>query len=330
MKTKIVYVLVSSEKDMYLEQTLVSILSLKKYNPTAYVTLIVDDLTNESFIGKRNQLLGQINEKVVVSLDRNLSAKIRSRLLKTSIRNNMNDDFLYVDSDTIIFSDLSEIDNFDFEMAAVVDCHCDIKKNPYITWVEEDAKKVGNIKLLENKYFNSGVIYVKDNQNTRDFYNHWLNFYLQTHLLVNSMDQPSFNMVNNELKMINEIDGSWNCQLKFGFKFFHTTKILHILTTSQNGFNENLHFFQDEDVYKKVASQDINPYCDLDYYFSNINNGWNDQCVELVFGKELSFLNNKNILSLKNIYNNESFLLLLFKLLTYLYKLKKKIFSFFN
>jgi hypothetical protein len=37
MKTKIIYVLVSNENDCYLEQALVSIYSLRLYNPDANV-----------------------------------------------------------------------------------------------------------------------------------------------------------------------------------------------------------------------------------------------------------------------------------------------------
>lgn len=41
MKTKIIYVLVSNENDCYLEQALVSIYSLRLYNPDANLLLLV-------------------------------------------------------------------------------------------------------------------------------------------------------------------------------------------------------------------------------------------------------------------------------------------------
>ena len=40
MKTKIIYVLVSNENDCYLEQALVSIYSLRLYNPDANLLLV--------------------------------------------------------------------------------------------------------------------------------------------------------------------------------------------------------------------------------------------------------------------------------------------------
>ena len=52
MKTKIVYAVVSDETDIFLEQALLSIFSLKKYNTNAFVELVIDQETNESIIGK--------------------------------------------------------------------------------------------------------------------------------------------------------------------------------------------------------------------------------------------------------------------------------------
>lgn len=54
---KFLYVLVSNERDIYYEQTYVSILSLKHFNPTAFVHLLVDNLTFATFSGGGESLL---------------------------------------------------------------------------------------------------------------------------------------------------------------------------------------------------------------------------------------------------------------------------------
>ena len=56
MKTKIVYVVVSDETDIFLEQALLSIFSLRKHNPEAFVELVVDQITNDSISGKRSEI----------------------------------------------------------------------------------------------------------------------------------------------------------------------------------------------------------------------------------------------------------------------------------
>lgn len=48
---KFLYVLVSNERDIYYEQTYISILSLKHFNPNACVHLLVDNLTFATFAG---------------------------------------------------------------------------------------------------------------------------------------------------------------------------------------------------------------------------------------------------------------------------------------
>ena len=55
MKTKIVYVLVSSNNDIYLEQAYVSMYSVKYYMPDAHITLLTDKLTEATFIGIRKK-----------------------------------------------------------------------------------------------------------------------------------------------------------------------------------------------------------------------------------------------------------------------------------
>ena len=56
MQTKIIYVLVSSPEDIYYEQCLVSVYSLRKYHKNAEVVVLVDDATAASLTGNRSLL----------------------------------------------------------------------------------------------------------------------------------------------------------------------------------------------------------------------------------------------------------------------------------
>ena len=76
MKTKIVYVLTSSEKDIYLEQCFVSMCSLRRYNPDAYIVLLTDDLTATTFTGNRKRMIELASEIVTVTLDHSLNAPV--------------------------------------------------------------------------------------------------------------------------------------------------------------------------------------------------------------------------------------------------------------
>ena len=64
MNTKFVYAVVSDDSDIYLEQTYVSILSLRRHNKNAYVVLVIDDSTELTLNQYRSQILKQVSEKI--------------------------------------------------------------------------------------------------------------------------------------------------------------------------------------------------------------------------------------------------------------------------
>ena len=95
MGTKFLYILVSQGKDIFYEQTLVSVLSLRYHNPDAFISLLVDDGTDKNLVDFRGQIKDLVNEYKVVEYPKETSNKVRSRLLKTNMRNLIDGDFLY-------------------------------------------------------------------------------------------------------------------------------------------------------------------------------------------------------------------------------------------
>lgn len=81
MKTKIVYVVTSDETDVYLEQALLSVFSLRKHNPNAYVEFVVDQDTDATIAGKREEIMKYIDNKVVVNVPEEYNKVCRSRWL---------------------------------------------------------------------------------------------------------------------------------------------------------------------------------------------------------------------------------------------------------
>ena len=86
MKTKIVYVLASSQEDYFLEQCLISLKFLRKYNPEAYVVLVCDDTTESSLNGNRQDIKLLINELKSIQFERPVNKVERSRLMKVNLR----------------------------------------------------------------------------------------------------------------------------------------------------------------------------------------------------------------------------------------------------
>lgn len=75
--------------------------------------------------GGRSHILELVDEVVSVDVGNGFSPQQRSRILKTSARNLVNGDYLFIDCDTIVLKPIEEIDSCPAEIAAVKDCHTD-------------------------------------------------------------------------------------------------------------------------------------------------------------------------------------------------------------
>lgn len=254
MRTKIVYVLVSSEHDIYLEQAYVSMSSVRYYMPDAYIVLVTDVATAETFEGTRESKVSIANEIIKVDLDaKKYNAQKRSRLLKTSVRNYVQGDYIFIDTDTIIVKPLDDIDNISTDIAACWDTHSLAKSSPFYYMTLRDGRKLNWDIEHEEEYFNSGVIYVKDSETSRKFYELWHKNLQEGYKYGVTMDQPSFAKTNSEMgHIIRRLPDVWNCQLKYGIKYLKDAKIVHYLTTNRShNKSKQLFVLNDADVFDR-------------------------------------------------------------------------------
>lgn len=234
---KYLYVCTSSQRDLFLEQTFASIVSLKQKIPKAFVVLLIDNCTEQTLSDGRERIKDLVDELVVRNLDANLSGKVRSRILKTSMRNCVDGDFLYIDSDTVILEDLSEIENVPCDLGGVQDSHVSLSKNPMLQKKNhlKELSKLNSDKafLTCEIYINSGVLFVRDVPKNRDFFRLWNKYYLEFLKKENiSQDQPTLALVNYLMGFpIYELNGKWNCQLNYGASFYWKVKILHYFSS---------------------------------------------------------------------------------------------------
>jgi lipopolysaccharide biosynthesis glycosyltransferase len=231
---KYLYVLASDDSDYYLEQTLMSITSLRMHAPSAFVSLLMDDVTEKALIDKRKNILELVNEVKIIEIDSQFNKKARSRWLKTSMRQHIEGDFLYIDGDTIICEDLKEVENFDMDLGAVLDCHVPLHDHIRKKYIQNSEKLLGlSVSSKTDKYFNSGVLFCRDIPTCHSFFKGWHLLWLKGYLK-NDIDQPSLNQVNVDFNdMIKEINGTWNCQILVGgMAFFANAKIIHYFATN--------------------------------------------------------------------------------------------------
>ena len=284
MKTKIVYVVVSDETDIFLEQALLSIFSLRKYNSDAFVELVIDQVTNNSINGKRSEIKKYVDKITAVEVTDNYHKGQRSRWIKTNLRNLIDGDYLFIDSDTIITDSLEDIDNFDGDIGAVKDKHAPVKhnkdKNKLLLWSKQDGWTYSD----DLDYFNSGVMFVRDCEFTHDFYREWnKRWQICSTQYQRFFDQSPFAATNEFYQYpIKELAGEWNCQPTSGLSFLCKAKIIHYW-----GYNRKSYAwkFYDKSIIRNIKESGYIPQ----YVYDLIDHAKEAFIIpnEIVAGKEL-------------------------------------------
>lgn len=229
---KFLYILVSNDSDIFYEQTLASVHSLKHYNPEAFVTLLVDDKTDKTLFGFRAEIKKFIQEYKVVPFDEKISNKERSRRLKTNMRNLLEGDFLYIDGDTAITDKLELSLDEDADIAAVSDLHARENDSYHVRHKKNNADKktLGFTLSLKDLFFNGGVIYAKDSPKAHAFFDKWHELYLFCASRGIYTDQISLNETNHLLgRPIRELPGTWNCQVREAYNHLYRVKVIYPL-----------------------------------------------------------------------------------------------------
>lgn len=292
MKTKCIYVVASDSDDIYLEQTYLSAFSLNLHNPNANITLVVDEKTEHSLLGKRKGILNVISDICTVKCPEEYSKMAVSRFLKTSLRQHVEGDYLFIDGDTIITDRLDSIDNFYFDIGACIDKHLNISNHTQKANILTKAKQIKwDVTHWDGRYFNSGIMYVKESPIAIELYDKWhyeWKSFAQKRIYI---DQPSLNKINMQMGgIITEIGGEWNCQIiENGIKYLNRAKIIHYFASSRGRGNRdnNPFLFKSKDLYSKIKNNGITE--DIKEMLSHPKDAFSDK-VRLVDGSTSDFL----------------------------------------
>ena len=233
MIPQIVYVLVANEKNLYLEEMWVSIFSLRRHHPEATVKVLVD-MERKEYLSRFPQLTSMIDETVVVQTPAGYNAKQRSRQIKTTIRNVLKGDYIFIDTDTVvckpldgIVEDIAEMKDFK-GIAAVREGHVTMKETPFPP--TGTVKRIFDIDISQSPLMtNSGVMFVADIPFTHEFYKRWNeNWKRSCFEKGNSQDQPSLYATDCQYGyVIRELSGIYNAQVAMSLKYYADAVILH-------------------------------------------------------------------------------------------------------
>lgn len=243
LKMKYVYVLTSTPKDLYYEQAVMSAFSLRHYMPDAQIIVLVDNKTKASFTeeNKRLALSEYATEIITIDFEDSVPNVDRSRLIKTSIPEYVDGSFLYIDCDTIICDDLSDIENVPYETAGVLDLHCNLDQHVHNKYFLKRDKTLGftGTKAL-NGNINGGLLLCKNHDFAKELFKSWNELWKYSAYEKNDKhDQACLNEANVRTGMkIGLIDGIWDCQLAHGgLAFLKNAKIIHYFSSEYGAKN---------------------------------------------------------------------------------------------
>lgn len=240
MKTKIVYAIVSTSEDYYLEQLLLSVFSLRQYNSDAEVSVITDVKTGTRISGGELHVIDYIDNVACVEFADVMSNMERSRYIKTNLRKLVKGDYLFIDCDTVICGPLSDVDLLECEVGMVADINAHIPTTTHQSVIDKCAQ-AGYTAIEGEPYYNSGVIYCRDSERSHRLYEEWYRLWCESAKRGVTFDQPSLCRANiNERYPICEISGIWNCQFKFSNEYVKNAKILHYYSVGSG----QMHLFQ--------------------------------------------------------------------------------------
>lgn len=238
-----VYVLTSTPNDLYYEQCVMSLYSLRLYMPNANAVVLCDNKTFASLTeeNKRTELSKYANNIIKVDFADDVPNVDRSRLIKTSIPEYVHDDFLYIDCDTIICDDLSSIEKCEFNTVGILDGHVMLDEHVHKKYFLKRDKKLGfSGTKAANCNINGGVIFCRNCEEGKLLFKTWNEVWkFSAYKKHDKHDQSALNEANfrTGLKM-GKLSGEWNCQLSHGgLAFLKNAKIIHYYSSEFSGKN---------------------------------------------------------------------------------------------
>jgi len=167
---KVVYAVTSSGRDIYSVMTRVSVASIRISNPDFAIVLGCDDHSVVAMRQGRDPLLDEVDELLVCRTPPGDSA-FRNRFVKTQLRLLVDGPFLFLDSDTLVRDNISEVFLLDTDIA----CAPNLSKDN----IEKQLSVYGEEILLmgwshrQDVFVNGGVIFYNNTRGAALFAENW-------------------------------------------------------------------------------------------------------------------------------------------------------------
>lgn len=188
---QVCYVVISTGWDRHSQMAWVSAHSVRRQEPNARIVIVVEGTTpgaNEEMTARFASIADSIIAKRA-----SVSAPVaKSRFHKIALRDYVDGDFIYLDSDTLAVAPFADVLESAGEVGAVADFNFDISHGWFPAVAEQPFRQLGWQYPLPYQ-LNAGVIFLRDTPAVHAFSKEWLARFQASTALPHVWDQVTFN-----------------------------------------------------------------------------------------------------------------------------------------
>src|SRR5438552_15470729 len=187
----ICFVVAAKDLGLHADMAAVAALAVRRLHPRARIVVATDEPTAQA-IERRGNALREIASDVIVYVTGNNDRRISSRHIKTVLRQLVKGEYLYLDSDAIAVQPLDRGWPEGGDLALARDWNpggISADELPQVAMLRAEL----GWHFQSERYFNGGVIFVRDTPAAHAFYEEWHRRWQQALSLGIRQDQPSLN-----------------------------------------------------------------------------------------------------------------------------------------
>lgn len=223
--TRYVYVLISHENSSYAAMCLISALSVRRVDASARITVLSDHLTLAMLRHHKHQLLEVADEVLDCSVEE--SPVRTSRIIKTTMLQRLQSDFIFLDVDTVIMRPIAPklLEPYSLQMA--LDRSLQYPKPCFPDWLDPHYEQLGWA-CPTSRYYNSGVMMVRANEAARQLFEEWHRRWREFLVTGLHYDQPALNSSIDSLGVsVGILPIRYNAMVRVDEAFRWKARVLH-------------------------------------------------------------------------------------------------------
>jgi len=224
------YVVVDPQLRTHANWCYVSASSVKRCHPDARIVVVTDKETGRA-IEREGHCLRRVASEVRSIEVAKESLRHASRFIKTALREIVDGDLVYLDTDTVVIRPIDGV----CEGSQVCAVARDTSVSAAPKWYGAASRDLGWPTPADGSYFNGGVLFVRDNPLGREFGRKWHARWLEWKRHDGSgvcADQPSLNACVAELgESARVLDSSYNTIVRRASDRVGDARVLHYLAS---------------------------------------------------------------------------------------------------